>query len=364
MHVSLYVFSHEIRKVIQDKKILVSIILVPILIVFITSFLSTSISTSPKGSIYALNNTLEKRETAKYKIVPVYQRTIEELSETITLYPEDVVISIQPDKTDIYYNSLNSSSAENSLLSKDLLIDCYPSSAASVQEKEISQKITINDITPESNGSEKIMAIMLPYMLILLLFQSTSDFAIDTIAGEKENGVFGTIILTPHKPHKIILGKLMACIVYGIITTASYFIIVYCVSLITGNDSYNIKAIDLNMSNILFFTFGSVLLSFLFASLAVLCALYSKSSKEARSLRLPVYAATLILALPAFIISESVPSIYYLIPIYNISCVMKSMLSSGADAMKTLLTLLSLAICSALAFTFSMIALKNEEVRC
>ena len=364
MQISLYVFSHEIRKVIQDKKILVSIILLPILIIFITSFLSTSISTSPKGCIYALNNTLEKKETTKYSIIPVNQKTIEEFSETTALYPEDVVIHIQHDKTDIYYNSLNSSSAENSLIAKDLLIDCYPSTTASIQEKEISQKITINDINPESNSSGKFMAIMLPYMLILLLFQSTSDFAIDTIAGEKENGVFSTIILTPHKPNKIILGKLIACIVYGIITTASYFIIVYCVSLITGSDSYNIKAIDLNISNILFFTFGSVLLSFLFASLAVLCALYSKSPKEARSLRLPVYAATLILALPAFIISESVPSIYYLIPIYNISCVMKNMLSGGADVMKTLLTLLSLAVCSALAFTFSMISLKNEEVRC
>ncbi len=364
MQAGLFVFRHEMRKIFQDKKILVSIFLLPVLIVYITSFLSTSVTAAKKSHIYALGNALDKLESAQYEIIPVEQQTIEELAETTVIYPEDVVVHVQPGFTNIYYHSLNSSSAGSASACKDLLLDHYLVSSALIHEDEISQSITVADVSPGNNTSGQLMAMILPYMLILLLFSSTSEYSVDTIAGEKENGVFSTLLLTPHKPGQIILGKLIACNVYGIVSTAAYFLVIYVMSFITGRNSPDIRSVDLNAVTVLFFVLASVLLSFLFSTLAILCSLHSVNRREARSLRLPVYAVTLILAFAAFVISDNVPDIFCLIPVYNVSCVMKSMLSSGADPVQILLTLLSLSVCSLIAFSLCIISLRNEEIRC
>lgn len=108
----------------------------------------------------------------------------------------------------------------------------------------------------------------------------------------------------------------------------------------------------------------ALLLSCFFASLSILCSLYAKTVKEAQSMKLPVYGATMVLALVAMLRVGPVSKIFYTIPIYNICIVMQDVLSSAAELTKILITVLSLSVCTVLVGTVTVLSFKKEAVRC
>lgn len=366
MKTCMHVFRHELKKILGDKKLLVSMVALPLIIVFITSFLSgtDSQTQTKKSRLYALNGVLPEQSVGSVEIVPVQQKTLEQLLETVELRAEDAILQFNDGSAVIYYNSANTGSVSLSRLCRQMLVEQALAEFAAVQAVDLSGRIVLRDMNAKQHGGNSLTAIMLPYMLVLLLFQSASEFATDAIAGEKERGVFSKILLTPHSPTPIIWGKLLSSTLCGLISSGVYILIVAGVGSITGEDAYGLLSADLTAGEVALMVFCAVLLSYLFAGIAVMCSLYASDTKQARSMRLPVYGVTMALALLAMLRVGTVSCAYYAIPIYNICLVMQDVLSAALDAGKMLVTVLSLSVYTAAVITVTVLSFQKEEIRC
>ena len=80
-------------------------------------------------------------------------------------------------------------------------------------------------------------------------------------------------------------------------------------------------------------------------------------------MKLPVYGATMVLALAAMLRVGSVSKMLYAIPIYNICIVMQDVLASSVEVGKTLITVLSLLLCSFAVGVFTVLLFKRESIR-
>lgn len=368
MRTCIHVFLHELRKVISDRKLLGSIFLMPFIIVFITSFLSAGELENNTDQqvyhVYSLNNVMSQQKFDDgIEIVPVSYCTFDELTYNIELQPEDVVLSIIDGNVIVYYNSTNVVSQNLSLICKQMVTESILTDFAESNMVDISSRIVITDVNEKPNTDTSLATILFPYMLILLLFQSTSQYAMDTIAGEKERGVFSTLLLAPVSPTPVLSGKLLSSIVCGMFSTAVYILVSLGLGYITGNDTFGLQKANIAPTTVGLLVICALLISCFFASLSVLCSLYAKTVKEAQYMKLPVYGITMVLALSAMLRLGTVSHIHYIIPIYNICILMQDILSIAVDMSKMLLTVLSLTACTAAVVMFTAISFKKEKVR-
>ena len=369
MRTCILVFLHELRKVLSDRKLLGSIFLMPFVIVFISSFLSSGEaeknSNQQSYHIYALNNVLSQQKIDDgIEIVPVCYRNFDELVSNVELHPEDVIIEITDTNTTIYFNSTNTVSKNLSLVCKQMMVDSILADFAESNMVNVSSRISISNVNEKSDTGNSLAAILVPYMLVLLLFQSTSEYSVDTIAGEKERGVFSKLFLAPVSPAPVISGKLLSSTVCGMLSTVVYILVVVGSARITGQDAFGLYEANITPLMIGLLVICALLLSCFFASLSVLCSLFAKTVKEAQSMKLPVYGATMVLALAAMLRIGTVSHIHYFIPIYNICIVMQDVLSSAVELTKILITVLSLSVCTAMVVMVTVMSFKKEEVRC
>lgn len=369
MRTCIHVFLHELRKVLSDRKLLGSIFLMPFVIVFLTSFLSAGepeVNADQQAyHIYALNNVLPQQAIDDgFEIVPVSYCTFDELANSGALQPEDVVLEITDTNTTVYFNSTNTVSQNLSLVCKQMVTESVLANFAESNMVDASSRISITDTNEKADTGNSLAAILFPYMLVLLLFQSTSEYAVGTIAGEKERGVFGKLLLAPVSPTPVIGGKLLSSTVCGMMSTVVYVLVVVGSASITGKDAFGLSEANITPLMIGLLVICALLLSCFFASLSILCSLYAKTVKEAQSMKLPVYGATMVLALVAMLRVGPVSKIFYTIPIYNICIVMQDVLSSAAELTKILITVLSLSVCTVLVGTVTVLSFKKEAVRC
>lgn len=364
----IHVFLHEVKKVLLDKKMLASIFLMPALIVVMTSFLMTGTveqTETQVSTIYVLNNALPAENlTENFRLVPVDDESMEALAERIELQTEDVVFEIRDMQCVIYYNATNAVSRNLSLACKQMIVEGVLELYAAANDVELVGNDTLFDLNTDTDAGVSMVAMLMPYMLVLLLFQSTSGYAVDTIAGEKERGVFAKLLLTPVSPVPIIGGKLLSSVVCGLLSTGAYIGISVGAALITGNDTMGILEADLTPAMTGLLVCCAVLLSWFFANLSVLCALYAKTVKAANTMKLPVYGASMVLALAAMLRIGTAPNVHYLIPVYNISIMMQDILNNSMEIGKMGLTVLSLLGCSLIVSVATVVSFRKEAVRC
>ena len=364
----IHVFLHEVKKVLLDKKMLASIFLLPAMIVLMTSFLITGAQDSSEpqmSTIYVLDHALPSEALSEdIQLLSVEYKSLEELSAHVMLKPEDVVFEIRDMKPVIYYNATNAVSRSLGAACRQMLIDGILDLVADANGVQFIDHNALYDLNPNPDKGVNMTAVLFPYMLVLLLFQSTSGYAVDTIAGEKERGVFAKLLLTPVSPAPIIGGKLLSSVVCGLLSTGAYIGISVGAAVITGNDTMGILAADLTPAMIGLLVCCAVLLSWFFANLSVLCSLYARTVKAANTMKLPVYGASMVLALAAMLRVGAASGVQYMIPVYNISIMMQDILNNSMEIGNMGITVVSLLVCSLIVSCVTVVSFRKEAVRC
>lgn len=146
---------------------------------------------------------------------------------------------------------------------------------------QIMQAIRINtsDVaTPESRNSQILT--MLPYLIIIFIMAGGMYLAIDTTAGERENGSLEPLLTQPVERSTVVLAKLSATIVFSALT----FLLVL-IGLAVSFNTLPIEAINISMGADKIAKIFVFCLPFVFAgcALMVLVASFTKSYKEAQS---------------------------------------------------------------------------------
>ena len=197
----------------------------------------------------------------------------------------------------------------------------------------------------ENKGLGQGLAMLLPMLIIMFLFSGAMSIGPDSIAGEKERGTIATLLITPVKRSEIAIGKVLSLSVISLFSAISSFtgIILALPKLIGGEGFQDISVLELySVSEFL------MLFSILFVTVLVIVGLisvisaYAKTIKEASTLILPFYFVTVIVGISTmFSGSGAEDMVAYLIPIYNSVNMIIAILSFEVVPVHYLLTVVS-----------------------
>lgn len=348
------IFRHELAKLLADRKLLASMFLTPVLMVALVSVM-LSILPEEKSSasrVYVLHQ-LPLEEQEGLDIVPVPCDTLEQLQEQGVLAPADVVLDIGNNGAVIYYQNTNNESYQTSIVCRQLLYDRQLTNFAEERHIAPPETPSVTDLNDSMDMANALAASLLPYLLVISLFQSTRSFAVDTIAGEKERGVFDRYLLVPVSPMSVVTGKLLCSALCGMVSSIVYFLAVIGYSAVTGQDAFGLSGANITGSMVGVLFLFTVILSCFTAAITVVCSLCAKTEKEAQSMLLPVLVVSTVAAFAAMLRTGSASTSAYLIPVYNLCILMQDVLYGAVRYPYLLLTAGSMIIC----FLFLYIAM-------
>ncbi len=198
-------------------------------------------------------------------------------------------------------------------------------------------------IIDEDKAIGQGFAMLLPMLIIMFLFSGAMSIGPDSIAGEKERGTIATLLVTPVKRSEIAIGKVLSLSIISLFSATSSFIGIILslpklLQMEDSNMSVNIYGIN---DFIMLFT---VLLATVLVIVGIISMIsaYAKTIKEASMLILPFYFLSIVMGMSTMFSGEANGNIFiYLIPLYNSINIIISILTFEVDATQYILTIVS-----------------------
>lgn len=174
----------------------------------------------------------------------------------------------------------------------------------------------------ENKGIGQGFAMLLPMLIVMFLFSGAMSIGPDSIAGEKERGTIATLLITPVKRSQIAIGKVFSLSLISLMSATSSFIGVMLslgklVSL--GEGTGDINPLDIYAITDFVMLFA-VILGTVMVVVGLISAIsaYAKSIKEASMLIMPFYFISIFVGISTMFSGEASQSLVsYLIPIYS-----------------------------------------------
>jgi len=337
----LTIFKKEWDRVIKDKRLVLTVIILPGLMIFlIYTFIGNTISGITTQDVYniaivnpepAFTAIYETDENADRFIVDnitsnqiqAYKDKIDNKEWTILIYLDPNIDSYNGtgSKPDVYIyynpNEIVSSQISSTFIS---YLSIYRQQLSYNLFGDTSYFILEQSGTPLKEGGigAGLMTGMLSTLIILFLFSGAMSIGPESIAGEKERGTIATILVTPVKRHEIAIGKILALSLLTLISATSSFIgiILSLPKMLQTNGSLSIGMFSVgDYCLILLVLFSTV---FVIVGIISIISAYAKSVKEAGSLIVPFYIITILVAVTSMFSSQANSNLWlYLIPIYN-----------------------------------------------
>ena len=378
------IFKKEIIDIIRDKKtlfmgIVLPLILYPLLMIIMTQIMTISMNSIENDYI---NIAFEKYPS-------------KELITLIKNYDSDGAINIVKSKNykkdlekgniDAYvdikeknkienYKIYINSSKENSSTVNSKLEDIFNT----YKEKKVKDKIeqlqlnveetlepvvySTIDLAKTEEVAGLLLGQILPLILIMGVLLGAIYPAIDSMAGEKERGTLETLFTLPISNLELVMGKYMAvslcAIVTAILNVVSILMtLIYILS--TGNISGQLLSNNFNISALsgpLFITLICICLFAMVVSAVSMCVCsLAKSFKDAQNYITPVMFLVLIPSYASMIPNLNLDRTTSIIPVVNISLLIKSVLSNNAN-----LSLIALVFISNFAFVILSVILLSK----
>lgn len=377
----LITIKKEIRSIFRDKKTLKMIFGFPLIIavlIFLMGYvdnlmLTDDTKTYDVGFNYEITD-VEKSILDEYNIEYNYYDSLDSLKNAyskgnITGY---VVYDKNENVYTIYSDTSVSSMNANTLLSSYL--DSYNQYLGNIKlsENNINPEEIFNNFTVElKNVSgdefsvndmmiELIMSISFIYIIMSIALASV-NMATSAIAVEKEHGTLETILTLPISKTELIIGKYLANVVIGTISSLIGFIITI-ISFVIAKDMFVIyEKFSFNIIGIIVGIFICVLASFLISGLAFIITSKAKSYKEAQAAG---QILNYLCIIPLFMsyLEIKITNIYYLIPILNYSTMLNDLFTGKFEIINLLLTITSTVVCSIIMIFLLIKTFKSEKV--
>ena len=198
-------------------------------------------------------------------------------------------------------------------------------------------------IIDEEKAIGQGFAMLLPMLIIMFLFSGAMSIGPDSIAGEKERGTIATLLVTPVKRSEIAIGKVLSLSVISLFSATSSFvgIILSLPKLLQMEDAdISMSIYGLNDYLMLF----SVLLATVLVIVGIISIIsaYAKTIKEASMLILPFYFLSIVMGMSTMFSGEASSNLLiYLIPLYNSINIIISILTFEVVATQFILTIIS-----------------------
>ena len=216
-------------------------------------------------------------------------------------------------------------------------------------------QLNVSDVAPSELRNTQVLT-MMPYLIIIFIMLGGMYLAIDTTAGERENGSLETLLIQPASRKSIVLAKLLATMLFSSLTLLCVLLSLALSFKVLPIESFEIVLSPIKIA-VIFVT--NLPFVFLGCSLMVFLASFTKSYKEAQSY----------LSLMAIVPSMPLILLSVLSPEPSLSNMWIPSLSQGLIVIETLkgepidmaLILLSMLGSSLLALLFVFMTVKLYE---
>lgn len=224
-------------------------------------------------------------------------------------------------------------------------------------------------IIDEEKAGGEFLAMMLPYMMVIMLFASAMSVCVDAIAGEKERGTMASMLLSPVKRSSIVFGKLFALSLLSILSAMVYAgSAIFGMPLMTkglGDDAADALPMNLSLSPLQAIQLVVLMVSMVLLFVAVICLLsvFAKTVKEASSYVMPFQMVVMILGIMIMLGNNDNPEMTtYAIPVYGTAVAVQRIVTSEITLAQFGLSAASNLLCTAvIVFAISKV-FKNEKV--
>lgn len=279
---------------------------------------------------------------------------------------DSVVMGIFADETDIKSESAGDNIRNWARVVRDSLVDLRLAAEGMDRRALHPYWIASTDVAPIAKKSGVILAMILPYMLMILTMTGGMYPALDITAGEKERNTLETLLAAPVARWELAVGKFLAVLTAGLVTmllatTSMTF------SMTMGAaqfDSGSGTAIPFAISAT---TIGWVVLlmipmSVFFSALLIAVAIAARSFKEGQSYVTPILMGVIIPAMVSFVPGIELNWGLAVVPVVNLCLALKEVLLGIHDPLLIAVVFFSTTVYAAFALFVATRMFERESV--
>ena len=393
MKTAFIIFKKEMMDTLRDRRTLVVMIIIPLLLFPLLMTLSTKIMMKQKKEAQektlALAIITNDNADGFYKLLNETKGiklkeglTEEQIQEQIKSGKLDfgLVISSEFDRmvaenkqglVTFYLKSSQETKITGQRIEK--LLDQYESGLIDSRFKEldldvnISKAITLkkNDIATVQEKLGEAIGGLLPYIFVIFCFMGTMYPAIDLAAGEKERGTIETLLASPANRMQIVMGKFLVVFLAGISSVAISFFGLFLAVRSTPeipDALLNLLLQVLNAKTIILVLTLLIPLALFFAAVLLSMSIFAHTFKEAQSIITPLNIVVIVPVFIGLFPGIKLNAATALIPILNVSLATKEIIAGTFKTAVLLEVYLSLFVLAAIALFFCAQWFKREEV--
>ena len=187
----------------------------------------------------------------------------------------------------------------------------------------------------------------------------------ESVAGEKERGTLGTLLVTTASRKQMALGKTLGLAFFSLLSAVGSFIgLIFSMGqMMPGAEDLigDVSVLEFfSFQDILFLFLISVSLSLLFVALLSVISTFAKSVKEANAVAMPLTIVVLIGAMGGGLAGGTDILLFHLIPVFNSSLGITAIINSETSVLNIAVTIGSNFV-FAMILTGIMAAMFNSE---
>lgn len=383
----------EILDILRDKKTLIMMVVVPILLypaiiigmVFVMNFIMQeqlekehiiAYDIQEESYIMPLKEIYDEKKESYSLKVNFKAFSAEEKQNMIDLF--DIWVSFKETTTGLSINAEYTSTNQDSSYSEGILediVDVYCDRL--LKEKLAREGLSQEFLTPvtyeamdsatEAESFGMNMGGSVGMLLIVTIMLGAFYPAIDATTGEKERGTLETLLTLPVTNFQMIMSKFISVSVFACITAVLSLLslgasIVFLINSVTTENSKELGSINLT----LFLKWLPVLVIVMIVTALLITAfcmcfcIFAKSFKEANNYITPVMLIVMFASMIAMIPSITLNLKTSLIPIVNVSLLMKQVISQQLNPMLTGITII-VNLCYSILIIFVLSKMYDSE---
>ncbi len=386
------IYKKELLDTIRDRRTIISMIVVPILVFpiltlgfssFAASMVEKSAGEVHRIAIIGADNAPEFYAVidtcSKVKIIDVNPDSVRPAIDSkqiraALIIPADFENRLGAfDSTDliILYNATETKS--------DFAADRLSKLAESYREQIVAKRFGERNIDPrlikpfvidrQNVASEKmgsfLLSMIIPYIIILLSMIGAMYTAIDLTAGEKERGTLETILVSPVPRWQLASGKFLTILTTSVVST-----LLVLASMI-GTMYFGIMStpamtefVGFEITPVMIFVILLMMIptACLLSALLMSIAIFAKSYKEAQSYISPLMILVILPALVSFIPGVELNLELSFLPLVNICLVIKEALMGNINWLYITIIFISTVIYAAFAIFVTHRMFEKESV--
>jgi len=221
------------------------------------------------------------------------------------------------------------------------------------------------DVAPKGKMAKTVIGGMIGYIVILLMFSGCMYPAIDMTAGEKERRTLEILLCSPAGRNEIVLGKILAASTAAFITALlNVLSLTYTFqSGLMGAEVHKmLEGVRLDPKAVLLVLVAVIPTAITAAAVMITISLFAKSFKEGQSYLTPLIMLVIFPAMIGMLPGVDANPKMMLLPVFNVSQLIKSIFSGEYTAGSFLLPFGSNLLYAAIAFVVAVRIFKREDV--